>query len=235
VTTLDAAGIAFVALAAGAGALSGALRPLFLAAGAGLGWLAASHLSEPLGRLLERVLPAPASRAVAAAVLFVATVLLAGALGRVLGRRAIGERRPGDRAAGALLGGAAAGLAAWMALSVLEASRPLLPRSLRRELARSDLASMVREHDLPGPWRRPAEEALRRLLRLAADPQGAARIARDPDLSGLAGDQRLRELLDKTGQGQSDMEESARTLRLLADPDFRARLERAQEKLLDQE
>ena len=42
---LDAALLALLAVAALLGALSGLLRPLFLFAGAALGWLAARHLS----------------------------------------------------------------------------------------------------------------------------------------------------------------------------------------------
>lgn len=231
-TTLDALAIVLLALAAGLGALSGALRPLFLAAGAALGWLASSRLSAPLGRAWQRVLPAPTGESVAGVILFAAPVLLGGLLGRSLRRRPGGERRSGDRAAGALLGGTAAGLVAWMALSVLGATSRLLPAGWRGELDRSDLAALVREHDLGGPWRRPAEQALGQLLRLAAAPNGAAAIARDPALSGLAGDERVKELLEEAAGGRSaNLEETARGLKLLSDPAFRERLERSQNAL----
>ena len=230
--TLDAAGISFLALAAAAGALAGALRPLFLAAGAAVGWLAAHHLAGPLGRLLERAMPAPAAQAAAAAAIFFLAVTLFGLIGRVLSRKASGERRPADRAAGALLAGTAAGLAAWVGLSICGAAAPLLPQGLQRQLARSDLAALVREHDLLGAWRRPAEEALRTLLRLAADPRGAARLASDPELRGLIDDERVRDLLGEAGGGTSGkLTASPRALQLLADPDFRDRLERAQQRL----
>jgi len=231
--TLDAAVIALLALAAIVGALAGALRPLFLAAGAVLGWLAARHLSLPLGRVLERAIPVPFGRSVAGMVLFGGTLFLFGMLGRSLSRRAGGERRPGDRAAGALLAGTAAGLAIWVALAAMDATSTILPRGLERQLARSDLAALVREHDLLEPWRRPATEALRELLRVASDPHGLARLSHDPDLKGLADDERVREILEeaKSPGTRSEPERSSRALRLLADPDFRERLERAEERL----
>jgi len=231
--TLDAAFIAVLALASAAGALAGALRPLFLAAGAALGWLAARHLSVPAGRLLERVLPAPVARAVGAAVLFGATLALVTLVGRALSRGSSGQRRPADRAAGALLGGAAVGLAGWVALAAMDAASSLLPRGLERELAASDLASIVREHDLPAAWRLPAEEALRRFVGLASDPHGAAHLASDPELRGLLDDRRVQELVDESraGRAGSDPGSSVRALRLLADPDFRDRLEQAQRRL----
>ena len=58
------------------GALAGLLRPLFLFAGAALGWLAARHLSAPVGRLLATVLPASAARPVAAVLLFVVVTVV---------------------------------------------------------------------------------------------------------------------------------------------------------------
>ena len=154
---------------------------------------------------------------------------IAGLIGRALSRNASGERRPGDRAAGAVLAGAAAGLALWVALSVTDAAAPLLPRGLGRQLAESDLAGLVRENDLLGGWRKPAEDALQELLRLAADPRAAARLAGDPELRGLADDPRVRDLL--VAPGTAKLGTSPRALQLLADPDFRERLERAQERI----
>jgi uncharacterized membrane protein required for colicin V production len=55
---LDAAVLAFLAAASSLGAMAGLLRPLFLFAGASLGWLAARHLSGALGGVLARVVPA---------------------------------------------------------------------------------------------------------------------------------------------------------------------------------
>jgi len=233
VSSFDALAIALLALAAGLGALLGALRPLFLSAGAALGWLASSRLSAPLGRTFERVLPSPTGGAAASAVLFVAPVLVAGAIAGVLRRRSTGERRPGDRAAGALLLGGAAGLAAFMALAILSAVSPSLPAGWRKELGKSDLAALVREHrEVGGAWRKPAEDALRELLTLSALPGGAAAIARDPDLRGLAADRRVRELLEQAGAGKAgDAEGTARGLKLLSDPEFRERLLRSQEAL----
>ncbi|HTP51470.1 MAG TPA: CvpA family protein [Anaeromyxobacteraceae bacterium] len=230
--TLDAVVIALLALSAVLGAIAGAMRPLFLAGGAGLGWLSARHLSLPLGGLLERFLPAPFGRALAASLLFCAGAALGFLLGRRLSLRPGGGRRPSDRAAGALLGGAAGALAAWVALAALDAASTLLPRGLESQLAQSDLAALVREHDLLGRWRRPAEEALRELLRLASDPAGLARLERDPDLRGLADDERVREIVDEAKlPGRGDPGGSSRALKLLADPDFRERLLRAEQRL----
>ncbi len=231
--TLDAVVIAALALASAAGALAGALRPLFLAAGAALGWLAARRFSMPASRLLERALSPPLAQAVAAAVLFGATLALVTLIGRALSRGAGGERRPADRAAGALLAGAAAGLAAWVVLAAMASAASLLPRGLERQMAESDLAALVREHDLAGAWRRPAEEALRQLVRLASDPHGAAWVQSDPDLRGLLDDRRVQEIVEESRSGApgADPGRSVRALHLLADPDFRDRLEAAQERL----
>lgn len=229
---LDAALLAFLAVSASLGALAGILRPLFLFAGAAAGWLAARHLSEPVGRLLSRVLPASAARPVAAVLLFLVVAVGIAYVGRRLSRNREGEGRPLDRAAGALLAGLAAATAAWVGLAVAEAVAPSLPDRWQAALGRSDLAGLVRENDLLGDWRRRAEMGLAALLRAAEGPGSVAKFASDPDLRALVDDPRVRALIDEARvAGRAETSRSPEALRLLSDPDFRARLEAAQERL----
>ena len=229
---LDAALLAFLAVAAALGALAGLLRPLFLFAGTALGWLAARHLSGPVGRLLAPVMPESAARPVAAVVLFVTVAGTAAWVGRRLARNRKGEGRPLDRAAGALLAGLASASAAWVGLAVAEAVAPSLPDRWQAALQRSDLAGLVRENDLLGDWRRRAEAGLAALLRAAEGPGAAERLTRDPDLRALVDDPRVRALLEEArAAGRSEASRSPEAIHLLSDPDFRARLEAAQGRL----
>jgi hypothetical protein len=229
---LDAALLAFLAAAAALGALAGLLRPLFLFAGAALGWLAARHLSGPVGRLLEVLVPVSASRAVAAVLLFVAVTVLVAWVGRKLSRNREGEGRPVDRAAGALLAGLAAAASAWVGLAVAEAVAPSLPDGWQSALGKSDLAGLVRENDLLGEWRRRAEAGLKALLRAAGEPGAVGRLSADPDLRALLEDPRVRALVDEArAAGRAGVARSPEALRLLSDPAFRQRLEEAQERL----
>jgi len=229
---LDAFLLAFCVLAALLGALSGLLRPLFLFAGAALGWLAARHLSVPLGRLLAAAVPASVSRAVAAVLLFVVVAGVVAYVGRRLSRNREGEGRPLDRGAGALLAGLAAVASAWVGLAVAEAVAPSLPDRWQSALGKSDLAGLVRENDLLGEWRRRAEAGLHALLRAADGPGSTARFASDPELRALVDDPRVRALIDEAKvAGRAEVSRSPEALRLLSDPDFRARLEAAQERL----
>jgi uncharacterized membrane protein required for colicin V production len=229
---LDAAVLAFLAAASSLGAMAGLLRPLFLFAGASLGWLAARHLSGPLGGVLAKVVPAGASQPAAAVLLFVSVTVVVALAGRKLARSPQGGGRPSDRAAGALLGGLAAAAASWVGLAVADAIAPALSAPWQVGIARSDLAGLVRQHDLFGDWRRRAELALGALLHVAGDPAAAARLAADPDLKRLVDDPRVRTLLEEApAAGRGAPELSPEALRLLADPDFRQRLEAAQERL----
>jgi hypothetical protein len=229
---LDAAILLLLAVAALLGAMAGLLRPLFLFAGAALGWLAARHLSAPAGRLLEAVLPASSARPVASVLLFAVVALAVALVGRRLSRNAAGEGRPVDRAAGALLAGTSMAAAAWVALSVAEALAPSLPRDWQAGLARSDLAGLVRENDLLGDWRRRAEAALAALLGAVEAPAGASRLATDPELRALVEDPRVRAIAEEArAAGRSQASRSPDAIRLLSDPDFRARLEAAQERI----
>lgn len=229
---LDAALLAFLAVAAALGALAGLLRPLFLFAGAALGWLAARHLSGPAGQLLASVVPASAARPVAAVLLFVVVAGTVAWLGRRLSRNREGEGRPLDRAAGALLAGLAAAAAAWVALAVGEAVQPSLPDRWQSALQRSDLAGLVRENDLLGDWRRRAEASLAALLRAADGPGAVESLARDPELRSLLEDPRVRALIDEArAAGRADASRSPEAIHLLSDPDFRARLAAAQGRL----
>lgn len=229
---LDAALLAFLAVAATLGALAGLLRPLFLFAGAALGWLAARHLSGPAGRILGAVLSPEAARPVAAVLLFLLVTAGVAWAGRRLSRNWRGEGRPLDRAAGALLAGLAAGSAAWVGLAVAEAVAPSLPDGWQGQLQRSDLAGLVRENDLLGGWRRKAEAGLAALLRAADGPGAVDQLARDPDLRALVDDPRVRALLDEArAAGRAEASRSPEAIHLLSDPDFRARLEAAQGRL----
>ena len=229
---LDAALLAFLAVSASLGALAGLLRPLFLFAGAALGWLAARHLSGPVGRLLAAVVPASAARAVAAVLLFVLVTGVVAWMGRRLSRNREGEGRPVDRAAGALLAGLAAVASAWVGLAVAEAVAPSLPDGWQSALGKSDLAGMVRENDLLGEWRRRAEAGLKALLQEADGPGAVVRLSADPDLRALVEDPRVRALIDESrAAGRADVSRSPEALRLLSDPAFRQRLEAAQDRL----
>ena len=229
---LDAAVLAFLAASASLGALAGLLRPLFLFAGAALGWMAARHLSGPLGGVFTRVMPAGGAQPAAAVLLFVVVTLVVSLAGRKLARAPEGGGRPIDRAAGALLAGLAAAAASWVGLAVADAIAPALPAPWQAGIARSDLAGLVRQHDLLADWRRRAELALVSLLEVVRDPGAAARLASDPELKRLADDPRVRTLLEEArAAGQGRLERSPEALRLLADPEFRERLEAAQERL----
>jgi uncharacterized membrane protein required for colicin V production len=229
---LDAAVLVFLAAAASLGALAGLLRPLFVFAGAALGWLAARHLSGPLGAVFARVMPAGGAQPAAAALLFVVVTLVVALAGRKLARAPGGGGRPLDRAAGALLAGLAAAAASWVGLAVADAIAPSLPASWQAGVGTSDLAGLVRQHDLLADWRRRAERALGSLLEVAGDPGAAARLASDPELKSLANDPRVRILLEEApAAGPTRLERSPEALRLLADPEFRERLEAAQERL----
>jgi membrane protein required for colicin V production len=231
--TLDAAVLALLALAAVAGALAGAMRQVVLAAGAVAGWISVRLWAAAGGRLLERALSPPLARAVAAGLVFAIAFSAVGLAGRLVRRRSTGAGSRADRALGALLGGGEAALVAWVAIAVLDLAGPALPRALQAQLARSDLAALVREHDALGRLRRPAEQALQTLLQLGGDPRAAARLAADPELGGLLEDRRIQELLSGVGAAPRGAEagRTPEALRLLADPEFRERLERAQGRL----
>lgn len=229
---LDVALLALLAVASLLGALSGLLRPLFLFSGAAAGWLAARHLAAPVGRALAAVIPGDAARPVAAVLLFAGVATAVALVGRRLSRNREGEGRPLDRGAGALLAGLAAAATAWVGLAVAEAVSPSLPPGWQTALARSDLAGLVRENDLTGEWRRRADAALAALLHAAAEPGAAAKLSRDPELRSLLDDPRVRALVDEArAAGRTEATRSPDALRLLSDPDFRARLTAAQERL----
>jgi uncharacterized membrane protein required for colicin V production len=229
---LDAGVLLLLAAASVLGALAGVIRPLFLAIGTVLGWLAARHLAAPVARVLERALPEGTGRPVAAALLFVAVTSVVVLVGARLRRAPGGGARPSDRALGALLGGAAAAVALWVGVAVADAAAPVLGHTVQAQLAGSDLAALVREHDVLAAWRKPAEEALRQLLAAARDPGKAPALARDPDLRSLVSDERVQLLLEEARAGRrGEPARSPEALRLLSDPEFRERLQRAQERL----
>jgi membrane protein required for colicin V production len=164
---LDLAAIAILALAAAAGASSGALHQLVQLAGMVVGWLAAWHLGAPVARGISRWLPEGTARGAAGLLLFVGFSILAAWVGHLfLATKGMSGtvRAPPDRGAGALLGGAKAGLVLWIALSalVLAGGRISFGR-YALDRAGSDLAALAEEHNLLVRWRPAADRALERL------------------------------------------------------------------------
>jgi membrane protein required for colicin V production len=233
---LDLAVLGAVVLLALAGAAWGALRQLTFLGAAVLGYLAARALAPAIGDGLAGSLPAPVSR-VAAALLVFFGVLFGVSLAAHLFLRWMGGGRfwgPADRALGALLGAAKAGLVAWVVLSALAFTGPVGPAWLRLDPRDSDFAALAREHNLFQAWRSPTADLLRRLLTAARDPRGSARLLSDVEMRALLEDPRVQSLLQEarsSGERDPPLERSPRALELLADPDFLARLEKAQRKL----
>ena len=178
---LDVAVLAFLAAAASLGALAGLLRPLFLFAGAALGWLAARHLSGPRGRCARRRwCPSGASRPVAAVLLFVIVTVVVALVGRQARPQPGGGGRPrrsGRRGAPG---------AVWRRRRRRGWGWPWPTRSRRSladpgrpALARSDLAGLVRQTRPPRRLATPGRGGARRA------PPGGRR-------SGSGGPARLR-------------------------------------------
>ncbi len=235
--TLDLAAGLLLVLFAVLGARSGALRQLVNLAAAVLGFLGARLAGPPVAQGLGRWLPAPVAHALALVVLFFGIFALAGGAGQLLLRAAGPAGRtayPWDRAAGALLGGAKAALGIWAALSALVAvDRPFGPSWLRIDPRRSDFAAVARAHNLLDRLEGPGAAALRGLLLVARDPVAAGRLLADADTRALLEDPRVQELLEEARApgGPEAAAGSSAAARLLADPDFRERLEKAQRRI----
>ncbi|HEX9049611.1 MAG TPA: CvpA family protein [Anaeromyxobacter sp.] len=148
--TIDLVVLAFLAVSALLGAVSGALRQLVSLAAAGAGVLAARAWSAEVGAGLARRFSAVA-RPLAPALLFFgafALVSIAGALLLRVGGLSRVVRGPADRGVGALMGGAKAGVVAWALLSLLALAGDLPPAGLRAAARESDLAQLARAHGL---------------------------------------------------------------------------------------
>ncbi len=154
--TIDLVVLAFLAVSALLGAVSGALRQLVSLAAAAAGVLASRAWSVEVGAGLARRFSAVA-RPLAPALLFFGTfavVSLAGALLLRAGGVSRVVRGPADRGIGALMGGAKATLVAWALLSLLALAGDLPPAAVRTAARGSDLAALARAHNLVRELRR---------------------------------------------------------------------------------
>ncbi len=148
--TIDLVVLAFLAISAVAGALSGALRQLVSLVAAGAGVVAARAWSAEVGAGLAHRFSG-AARPLAPALLFFgafALVSIAGALLLRAGGLSGVVRGPADRGIGALMGGAKAGVVAWALLSLLALAGDLPPAAVRSAAKGSDLAALARAHNL---------------------------------------------------------------------------------------
>lgn len=234
--TLDLAVAGIVVLLATLGALSGALRQLLTLGAAVVGYFTARLLAPPVAAGLGRTLPAPAARATAGLVLFFAAFVLVMLVGNLLlrSRREGPLPGPADRALGALLGAAKAGLVLWVVLSAVAiVDRPIGPTWFRLDPRASEFASLARKHNVLERWEGPTGSALRGLLRVAKDPERAARLLADADGRRLLEDPRVQMLVDEArgGKDPASLAGSPEALRLLSDPAFLERLEKAQRRI----
>lgn len=234
--TLDLAVAGMVVLLAVLGAVSGALRQLLTLGAAVLGYAVARLLGPPVAAGLTRTLPGPAAQATAGLVLFFATFVVAMLAGNLLLHSRKDGPRPGpaDRALGALLGATKAGLVIWVVLSALAiVDRPVGPTWFRLDPRQSDFAALARRRNLLERWEGPTGSALRGLLRVAKDPERAARLLSDADGRRLLEDPRVQTLIEETrgGKDPASLTGSPAALRLLSDPDFLERLEKAQRRI----
>ncbi len=148
--TIDLVVLAFLAISALAGAMSGALRQILSLVAAAAGVLASRAWSVEVGAGLARRFSGLA-RPLAPALLFFgvfALVSIAGALLLRAGGVSRVVRGPADRGVGALMGGAKAAVVAWALLSVLALAGDVPPAALRAAARASDLAALAREHNL---------------------------------------------------------------------------------------
>jgi membrane protein required for colicin V production len=218
--TLDLAVLALLAVAALAGAASGALRQVVSLAAAALGLVAARAFSQPVAAGLAGSI-GPLAKLAAPAVLFLGGFALASLLGAAI-LRGTGVARvvhgPSDRAAGALLGGAKGALAAWAVLSGVALAGDALPARVARLARGSDFAALARAHNLV---RRIDPEAARRLdraLEAARQARAAGQLSRDPDSARL---------LERVGPlGAAAPVDPARAADFLDDPEVRALVDR---------
>jgi membrane protein required for colicin V production len=234
--TLDLAVAGIVVLLAVLGAVSGALRQLLRLGAAVVAYLVARLLGPPVAAGLIQSLPAPAARATAGLVLFFAAFVVAMLAGNLLLHSRKDGPRPGpaDRALGALLGAAKASLVLWVVLSALAiVDRPVGPSWFRLDPSHSDFAALARRHNVLERWEGSTGSALRGLLRVAKDPERAARLLADADGRKLLEDPRVQMLVEEARGGKDpvSLSGSPAALRLLSDPAFLERLDRAQRRL----
>ncbi len=234
--TLDLACAGMVVLLAVLGAVSGALRQLLTLGAAVAGYLAARLLAPPVAAGLSRSLPAPAARATAGIVLFFATFVVAMLIGKLLlhSRPEGPVPGPADRALGTFLGALKASLVLWVVLSALAiVDRPIGPGWLRLDPRHSDFASLARRHNVLEKWEGATGSALRGLLHVAKDPERAARLLADADGRRLLEDPRVQMLVEEArgGKDPASLAGSPAALRLLSDPAFLERLDKAQRRI----
>jgi membrane protein required for colicin V production len=235
---VDLAVVALLVLFAVMGALSGALRQLVMLASALLGYLAARYLAPPLAAGFTRGSAQPVARAIAGVLVFFAVLFVASFLGHALVARAGGGqavRGPTDRGLGALLGAAKGAMGLWVVLSAFVlVGRPVGPSFFRLDPRDSDFAAVAGDFNVLDTWASPTAATLRRLLRALRDPRASSRLTRDEDIRALLEDPRLQQLLARSQAGAQEAGRAVTTpeaLRLLSDPAFLDRLQKAQRKL----
>jgi membrane protein required for colicin V production len=152
--TFDEVSVVIVAVAAAAGAFTGARSQIAQLGGAAAGWAGARWLGPRLAPLLQGRLPAFAAHPVASVVAFAGCGLVAGVVLRAaLGCATAKDGGGAHRGLGALLGGAQAAVFVWVVASALAIwARPLRLGPVDLDPARSDLVSLAAEHSaLGGP------------------------------------------------------------------------------------
>lgn len=169
-TTLDAACLAVVVLAAIGGAVLGALTQLAQLGAVSAGWAGARWLGPTVAPFLQGKVPAFAAHPIASALAFAACaaaamIVLHALVGLARARRA--ERGGMDRGLGALLGGTQAALVVWVGLSALAAwGKPVHVGRFHVDPTGSDLVGFAREHSALAPLApRAAERGVAKRLR----------------------------------------------------------------------
>jgi len=229
--------LAVLVLFAVLGAVSGMLRQLVTLASTVLGYLGARYLAPAVAAGFTRGPAQPVARAIAGALFFFAVMFLAGFLGRTLVSRMGGGRAlrsPTDRGLGALLGAAKAALGLWVLLSAFVLlGRPVGPSFFRLEPQGGDFANLASDYNALDSWVGQTGATLRRVLVALRDPVAAPGLAQDEDFRALLDDPRLQQILQQSAgiSGVAGLAPTPETLRLLSDPAFLQRLEKAQKKL----
>lgn len=229
--------LAVLVLFAVLGASSGVLRQMVMLTSTVLGYLAARYLAPPVATGFTRGPAQPLARALAGVLFFFAVMFLAGFLGRTLiarmgGGRAV--RSPADRGLGALLGAAKAALGLWVVISAFVLlGRPVGPSFFRLEPQGGDFTGLAADYNALDTWVGPTGTTLRRVLVALRDPAAGPGLAQDEDLRALLEDPRLQQVIQQSASvsGGINLTASPEMLRLLADPVFLQRLEKAQKKL----
>ncbi|MDF1566154.1 MAG: CvpA family protein [Deltaproteobacteria bacterium] len=246
---LDLIALGAILLFALIGAMTGALSQVVHLLGIVAAWATARFVGLAIGPRIAAELKMPAIVGVALSALALGAVafILVHVFGRWLLRRLQGTRGPGpaDRAAGVLLGAVKSAAIVWCLLSVLVFfDRPLKGLGWKMDLAGSEVAGLVRQHNLLAHTGLPLPELERALSGVrqrtgggaaasatgagplqgssAAESKAARELAKDPRMRRLAADPQVQEALQK-GDYVTVLRRPE-VLELLADPDARAKL-----------